>query len=307
VLYSSALVSLGALEHAQKFFERYAPVVANSDNPDLGSIWVGYAELLIQMRKWDELQALAVQLRTLHPTRTILTGYSYFLDGRAALARGRADEAAANFSKCADEPFHVPAAAMHAARSLFLLGHGDLAKRIVEPLEAALANDVEYWQLLFDIEYARKEDETSLLRAAIKARELDPDRLMRQVNYAAALLINRQNPSEAINITLGFYQAYPQSLVAKINHSFALALNNRYTEAADILTKIAPSSLRETELTVYHYCWLEVHYGLRQLDLAAEDLKQINPKLLFPSQVKRVDQVRAEIESARATTFQRSN
>lgn len=295
--YASTLVSLGHTEQAQKLFARYAPVFANSDKPDVGTIWIAYADLLIQTRKWDDLQALAVQLRMLHPARTVLNGYTYFLEGRAVLARGRVDEAMASFKMCADQPFLVPAAGMHAARHLLLLGYADLAERIAEPLEQSLANEAEYWQLRFDIAYALKNDETTLLRAAIKARELDPANLMRQSNYAAALLINRQNPAEAISITFKLFQNQPNSLVARVNHSFAMALNKRYSEAAEILNAIDHSKLTEAESTAYHFCLLEIHFGLGQFDLARQDLSQINPRFLFPSEAKRVEEIRAQIES----------
>lgn len=299
IQFGNALVSLGATDQAEKLFARYAPAFANTDNVDFAAIWVRYAELLVQSRKWDDLQTLAVQLRTLSPIRTTLTGYSYFLEGRAALARGRTEEAAANFRKCVEEPFYVPAAGMHAARGLLLLGHADLADRIIGQLEQFLADDVQYWQLVFDISYALKQDEARLLRAAAKARELEPNKLIYDVNYAAALLICRQNPAEAAKITLSFFQSYPDSLIALVNHCFALALNKRFDEAADILKKVNLGALGGFESTMCHLCWLEIHLGRGELDLAREDFKHIDTKLLFPSQIKWIESVRRQIESGR--------
>ena len=299
IQFSSALISLGATDQAEKLFARYAPAFANTDNVDVAAIWVRYAELLVQSRKWDALQTLAVQLRTLSPIRTMLTGYSYFLEGRAALSRGRTEEAAANFKKCVEEPFYVPAAGMHAASDLLLLGHADFADRIIGQLEQFFANDVRYWQLVFDISYALKQDETRLLRAATRARELDPNKLIYNVNYAAALLICRQNPAEAAKITLSFFQSYPDSIIAVVNHCFALALNKRFDEAADILKKVNLAALGRFESTICHLCWLEIHFGRGELDSARADLKHIDTKLLFPCQVKWIESVRSQIESGR--------
>lgn len=295
VQFSSVLVSLGAADHAQRFFARYAPTYANTDNPDVAAIWVAYADLLLQSRKWDDLRTLAAQLRSLYPVRTELTGYSYFLEGRAFLAAGYAEEARASFQRAADQPFRIPAAGMQTARDLLKLGHADLAEKILRPLEESLAKNVDYWQLLFEIAYSLKQDEALLLRAATKTRELQPNKAIYNVNYAAALLINRQNPAEASKITLTFMQSNPDSLVARVNHCFALAMNRRFDEAASLLSSINPAVLTGLEATVYRLCWLEIHVGQQQKDIVREDLKHIDPKHLFPNQVKWIETVRREL------------
>lgn len=296
--FGNILISLGANDYAQRFFARYVPLFANSDDPEIAVLWVTYADLLIQARKWDELQALATEIRTSGQARTVLAGYSHFIEGRALLAARRPEGALASFQRAAAESFPVPSAGMQTAVNLLRLGYPEFAERVLVSMEKDLGSSAEYWQVLFEAVYALKEDEAMLLRAATKARNLAPDKGICGVNYAAALLINRQAPAEAANLTLAFLKDNPNSLVARVNHCFALAMNRRFTEATAILNTINPAGLDELQSTVFYLCWLEIHAGQTQFDLAREDLKRIDTKHLFPSQVKWIEETRRKLDSA---------
>jgi len=293
----TTLVDLSAFDYAQRFFARYAPALADVDDPETGNLWVSYADLLLQMRKWDDLLALGMRMRTLPRARSMLTGYSYFLEGRALLASGRPEEAQPSFQRAADASFPIPAAGMQVASDLLRLGYPELAEKVLAPLEKNLAGSPRYWETLFEVAYTLKRDEALLLRAATKARALEPQKMAHDINYAAALLVVRQEPDEAAKITLTFLKAHPNSLVARVDHSFALTMNKRFPDAMAILQTINPKALGELESTIYHLCWLEVHFGQKQFDQAKEDLKLIQTKYLFPTQLRWLEDIRQQVDA----------
>jgi hypothetical protein len=294
----AALMQLGCLDYAQQYFARFAPRWGDLDDAEIGNIWVPYADLLIQQRAWDDLRALALRMRTLPRARSLLNGFSYFVEGRALLTLGHPEDALISFRAAAEASFPIPAAGMQAAVNLSRLGYPELAEKILRPLETKLADYAAFWEVLFDVTYALKKDEALMLRAAAKARTLEPQKQSHDINYAAALLIARQQPEEAAKITLVFLQQNPNSLVARVDHAYALTLNRRFPEAATILESINPGALGELEATIYYLCWLEIHMAQDRIAQATQDLKWIRTKYLFPTQLKWFEGVRQRLEAA---------
>jgi hypothetical protein len=119
-------------------------------------------------------------------------------------------------------------------------------------LQAELGGDASYWLTLFAAADALKDCDL-MLHAARQAHAILPTNPSVVNNYAAALLILRQNPDEAVRLTLQLFTQNPASLATKINHSAALLLNERASEAEVILKTVKTNSLNRAQLTVYHF------------------------------------------------------
>jgi predicted Zn-dependent protease len=134
-----------------------------------------------------------------------------------------------------------------------------------------------------------------LLSSATAAYRLRPQDSALANNYAAALLVNRVQSEEAIKVTMQLMAKAPESLAARLNHSLALAHNQRAAEALSLLSDIRIDRLTDGESTVYHMARLESYLGLQQKDQARKVIDRIDPKYLFPSQIQWLEKVRKEI------------
>jgi hypothetical protein len=290
-LLAQAYDSLGLQEHARRFLRRYAPELGDSDAPWAAGLWTLYADLLIQNRQWDELQSLAMQIRLNEKARIPLLAFSHFMEGKALHSLNRRTQALAAFQNAARLPFYNLQMATQAAADLMAMGYPAIAWEILRPLEKSSGNSLPFWQAFFEAAYLNKEED-ALFRAAAKAYELQPASPVSQNNYAAALLIHRQRPDEACKLTLALLGRSPDSLIAKVNHSFALAMNHRTAEAETLLRTANPERLNEQGLTIYYLNWFEVHCAQGQFDRAWDDLAHVNAKYLFPKQAKWLEQTR---------------
>jgi predicted Zn-dependent protease len=138
-------------------------------------------------------------------------------------------------------------------------------------------------------------DADLLLSAATKAYRLRPQDSGLANNFAAALLVNRVQPEEAIKMTMQLMAKAPESAAARINHSMALVQNKRFSEAISNLEDIRLDRLTAGESTAYNLARLESYLGLQQADQARKVIDRIDPKYLFPNQVQWLEKVRQQI------------
>lgn len=289
------LASLDLVDSATRLLRRYAVEYGDSDQPWAAGVWIPYATLLIDHQRWEDLVNMGIELRSLSRAQRLFRAFGHFLEGRGEYGLGRMELADAAFERAASEGFASPPAGLMAGRWLQALGKVDQARRVLGPLEKEFENDRSYWQTMFEIAYVQKKDPVLLLRAAIRMKQLDPTSLPARVNYSAALLINRQFPEEAVEVTFDFYSANPNHLVARVNHSFALAMNQRFAEAAALVENVPTEALDENARTVLYLARFEVHAGLKQYDRAREDLGRIEPQYLFPNQVEWLEGMKARL------------
>ena len=287
-------VMLDMRPYAERFLKRYAQEFASEDNAWSVKIWSLYAELLIENREWDELRLLAAQVRTIEHLQMSLGGFSYFMEGRAAYAQERHREALGAFQEAAKRGFPDPQMGLDAAITLLALGENGLAWDILLPLEGRMQKSVEYWRALFDAAYGKRDGEV-LFRAASRAYQLAPRNPSCMNNYAAAMLIQRQQADLASKLTFELLLANPGSLVAKVNHSFALAMNQRLDEAQSLLRTIDATKLSGVSATVYFLNWFEIHCKLRQFQVAWQDLDRIDTNYLFGAQLQWLQQMKGQL------------
>lgn len=296
-LISETLLKLDMAEAAGEYLAKYQLYFPLSHGSGGAQLWVLRGRVFEQRAQWDQLRSLAMEMRAAAPRREVMGGYSHYLEGKAFTAQGQAEEAAEAFRLAGRTSSSDPDIALAIGLGLVEQKQPQMALRALEPIAAVMKGRLEYWEALFDIAYAIKEDNSLLLEAAARAYELVPESPRHQINYAAALLINRRSPDLATKFTLLFLNENPNSLVAVVNHSFALAQNLRLEEAENLIQRVNPAALGELELTSYHLCWTEILAGRGNLNIerCRPHLEAIQGKYLFPVQQRWLDQIRVQV------------
>lgn len=280
---------LGLHDDAVQLFERLTAQFGNSI-----TFWVAYAGELTSLKRWEPLRQLALKIRSDDDIADQLSGFSHFVEGRAELGLGRVSNAEAAFNKAAEREYTYPVLGRQVASQLVQLGQPAPAKQILLRLEHALENDSSFWLLLFSA--ADRLRETDLLvKAAQRAYQLSPKEPAVINNYAAALLITRQSPQEAIRLTMQFLSDNPNSLHAIVNHSAALLLNDRPKEAEMLLSRVQTNTLTRAQLAIYHLDLFEVYFRLQQFDLAWTISDRIEIQHLYPSQRQWLETTRRQL------------
>ena len=242
-----------------------------------------YGEELIQSERWVELRRLAFQIRGHKQMLDLLGAYSFYLEGRAELGLQRMLSAKGAFERLVDRDVNPPGLGLRIALNLLRLGYVDIALGVLVRLEDALNSDVTYWSTLFRAaDHLKRVD--LMVKAGAKAYRLKPNDLLTVNNYAAALLIERQNTGEAITLTLQLHSWNPRSLIATLNHGTALLLNKRVEEAEALLKNLAGADLSPAQKAQYFLALFELHVCSRRSDLAWAVSELINTDYLYPPQ-----------------------
>jgi hypothetical protein len=283
ILLAEMLAELGLRKEARDCLANHAPRFADSQE-----VWLAYANLLLADQQWDSLVALASQIRQEKALHNALVGYSYYLEGRAELAKQHRVQAQQAFDKSSEYQFGNAVLAAAVAKSLTALGFPQTAKTLLLKYQAQLANNPEYWQAVYQAAASLK-DETLLFGAAKEMFRLSPDSWLARYYYSAALITLRTQPDEAVKLTVQLPAQQPNSTGAKINHCLALALVGRVQEAETALKSIDPSKLKPNEATAYYLGLFQVHVNLRQFDQARQVSSHINREFLFPTEEKWFD------------------
>ena len=285
----SVFISLDMTDHALDFLARYTPEFGYA-----AQLWLIYADLLIDGKRWDDLRTLALRMRKDDSLQDTLAGYSYFLEGRAELAQDRHSLAGEAFAKASRLPFENANLGLLAAINLIRFGFPAEGRDILGNLEKKFESTPDYWNALFLAAHGAKEPEL-MLRAAQKAFELQPGNRIFINNYAAALLYNRERPEEAIKLTLQILSQNPQSVGARINHVLALLLSQRVDEAESLLKTVNPDTLSSLEKTSVHLGWFEIYLRRKNYANARQASQQIERAHLFSPQLKWLEKAEEEI------------
>lgn len=284
----AAWTRLGLYEEGADFIGRQMPALAQGP-----AIWVRAGQLLITGKRWDDLRTLAVALRANYRLKAALGNYSKFLEGVALDGLGRSPEAEAEFKEFAQEVPKDPATAFQSAVLLTRLGYPGPAGVVLHELEKVAGNDLTFWlQLRLTAFEARQAEQ--LLLASEKVFQLQPDDTS-ATNFAAALLMMRERPSEAVQLTLQLYSHAPQSPLARINHALALVQNGRLEEGELLLKTVSPDVLTDSARSVLEFVWFQCHRQAGRVAAARAAAELIDVRHLFPPQVQWLQQARAEL------------
>ena len=276
-LYREWMLGEGSLRVLRRFVPEFA------ESPEL---WLDYADTLVEDRGWDELRRVALQIRVqADGGQDALTPYSYYLEGRAELGSQRLFHAKAAFQKVTEREFQFPKLGLSVGNDLLRLGYAELCLEVLLKLEHRLALDAEYWPILFQAAERLKQSDL-MLRAARQAHQLRPGDAANAQNLAAALLIQRQSPEEAVQLTFRATSRHPHSVPARINHAAALLLNGRTEEASALLKSIDAEKLPRAQRTLYHLNRFEAALKLQRHEEARVIRDAIDPRLLYPPQAR---------------------
>ena len=278
--YTEALVTLGLKTEARDFLRQHAATFG--DVPD---IWVLYGNIAVDGKEWNEVRGIALEIRQRLGLRDSLAGFSQYLEGRAELGLARTNMARLAFDRAAGCEFESAQLALAVGSNLSKIGHAKPAREILLRVKPRFSGNAEYWQALFGAALELK-DSALVLEATSEAYRLVPNDPKTINRYAAALLLNRQRPEEAVKLTLQLVSLYPTSIAAIINHSLALLLNHRTEEARGVLNGIDSTRLLPAEKASYYLAWFEVYYNLGRFDHVTRVGGQIDRKYLFPIQVE---------------------
>lgn len=292
---AEALARLGLRSEAGSLLDKYANLLTPAE-----PIWLTQADLLIENRQWEEARVLALRIRLQPAVCASLGGYSYYLEGRADLAEDRRASAETDFQQCAASEFNNPALALFIAAELDQLGYAAWARDILLKSQKRLATDPVYWRLLFSVAWKLKESDL-VLAAATAAYRLQPADAAAMNNYAAALLLCRQQPEQALVLTLQLIGQNPDSVTAKINHSLALLLNHRPTEADAVLQTVNPQTLAGVAASMHAWARFQACVELEKFDEAVLNGQRIDPRYLFPVQGRWLEQQRRQLPLPAAT------
>lgn len=292
---ADALQALGLKEELVAFLQRH--VIEYGFGPSVWSVavWAAYADVLIEQRQWEALKEAARQMRLVGGNQSVLAGFSLFLEGWVAHVQGSREAARGAFEEAIRLGFPVGRVGLRVAMQLLQLGYADLALETLRPLEDRFGDLVEYWREVFRACYALREDDTLLLRAALRAHELAPESPEWKYNYAAALLITRRRPEQALALTVELLSGEGATPGGRINHAIALALNRRFSEAAEILHQIDPESLNPVQLESWHLAWLEIYHEQKDRVGVRRCLEALAHANLFPTQRRRLEEARVAL------------
>jgi tetratricopeptide (TPR) repeat protein len=284
----AAWMRLGLYDEGVDFIRKQMPAFAQSP-----AIWVRAGHLLITGKRWDDLRILALELRSNFRLKAVLGSYSLFLEGVANHGLGRQQEAEENFNEFAKELPRDPAVTFQAAVQLTRLGYPGPAAVVLHQLEKVAGNDLTFWRQLQLTAFEGRQAE-QLLAASEKVHQLHPDDAS-ATNLAAALMMMRERPSEAVQLTLQVYTHAPQSRMARVNHALALVQNGRVEEGEQLLKTVSPQDLTDSARSMLQFVWFQCHLRAGRTAEARAAAELIDVRHLFPPQVQWLQQARAEL------------
>lgn len=270
--------ALGLWERADRRLQEAAA------NPALrADMAVRQARFLIGAQHWDELRQLALMIRSEPVFRIRLEAYGAYLEGLVAWREQRASEAEASFAEVAKQGISDPPLALEVAEGMLSMNAPASAEALLAPLLSKELADPKYWHLLMRCALVQRSEDL-LWETTSKLILLDPKNPIVVNNYAAALLIFRRLPEQAIQYTLQMLQAHPNVPDAVMNHAGALMINGRLTEAAAQLDRVNPLGLDPRQLAEYHLWRCDLYRRLGQTEKAESHQRKIDETLLWPAQ-----------------------
>lgn len=286
---ADAYFNLGLLDASRELLKKTAGSFAHAPE-----VWLAYAAVLEHMQDWAAMRAIALQIRGEPASRDTLWGYAYYLEGRAELAEKRLSSAERAFDKAVESSYEIPPLGFAVARELTKLRYANVAMQLFKALENNFQNDLVFWETFFDAAFA-SQNAAEVLRASERCYKLQPRDVNIHNRYAAALLVNRSKPEEVIKLTIQLVANFPNSLAAKINHAFALLLNQRTSEALALLQTFKPEALSPAERSDYHLALFEAYHNLARWDEAQNAAAKIAKQTLFAPQRKWLEEKMSQI------------
>ncbi len=245
-------------------------------------IWTALADLLIQTQNWDELAALALELRTSR-LREGYAGWSLYLEGMADHHRNRTIDAADQLAAAATNSFQDPLLAFSSAAQMRRLGYPGPSTMLLKSLQSRYADSTTFWAFLQRSAYEARQGEI-ILESSEQLYLMQPTNAVAANNFAAALLTKRVRSEEALKITEGLYRRFSRNPAVRINQASALVRNARLDEALPILQSLDGAEMSESEKTFTRLAWFEYYEARGEVDRALAEAKKVEKRFLFQDQ-----------------------
>jgi predicted Zn-dependent protease len=274
-----AFHALKATEESIELIEEY-----NSKFSFNSNIWILFADIFIESEEWERLYGLALRGRGDVPDSAELIAYSHFLQGLANYKLDKPVAASRSIEELDQLKFKDFNLLMKIAHGLNSIGYTEMSQALLLDTESDTPKTLNYWIELISASAGNKDSEF-FLKATKEAYQLNSERKDLVNNYAAALLITRQRPEEAISLTWTLLNAAPESYAFKINHASALLQNQRLDEAEEIFqTMDSERIIGSAIVSNFHYVRADLMFNLGNYTAAAESAAQVDEKHLFDAQ-----------------------
>jgi len=257
-------------------------------------IWTALADLLIDTRNWDELTALALELRTSR-LREGYAGWSMFLEGVSDHHRSRIANAADQFTAAATNGFQDPLLAFSSAAQMRRLGYPGPSTMLLKSLQSRFADSATFWAFLQRSAYEARQGDI-ILEASEQLHLMQPTNAVAANNFAAALLTKRVRSDEALKITEGLYRRFARNPAVRINQASALVRNGRLDEALPVLQSLEGVELSESEQTFARLAWFEYYDARGETEKALAEGKKVEKRFLFQDQQEWLSGRMAELD-----------
>lgn len=287
---------LEMLDEAEQLARRYL-----NDPPWLLEGALVRTDLLIRLRRWEELRQLAYRLRLFPTIMNALGGFSAFIEGVAQWHEGYRADAERSFEAAAQTGFPDTKTALRVAENMIRLGAAKHALTILnQPNVLALTNSPAYLGLRMQAA-GQLRNAQEMYEAASALFQLAPNNPVAMNDYAAALLLLRTNVEKAVVQTFRLTQLFTNSPAIKLNHVIALTMNRRFDEADALLAEISPEDMRSAPHQAQYYLAvyeLRLHQGRKaEARAALNELRRVGTAELFPVQVQWLESTLPELEA----------
>ncbi len=290
-MFAEAYIRLGLRDLAFRFLQRYS-----IDYGSYEGVWFTQAQILISEERWDDLFFLAVSIRDSENPSDYLNAYSYYLEGRAEIERGRRPAAQTAFRALKRFSLSGSRMGLHIATNLMEWKFFQEARDVLIDIKELYGDKLVFWELLFQAanEIGSSRD---LLLASESIHRIRPNDFAAKNNFAAMLLSLRIRPDEAITLTFQIMNQDPGNVSGLINHAHALLLNQRVEEAASLLNGVNAKPLIEPLKHGYYLAWFEIEYIRGRLAEANEYREKIVQKYLLPGDRDRFQEIIRGLDS----------
>lgn len=247
-------------------------------------IWVRMGELLAAGKLWESMRSMAMEVRQDERLKEVLGNYGGFLMGIAEHGLGHLGMAKDAFDQFVALPPPNPMISFQSAVTLNRLGYPEAAAVLLKRLESVAGNDLAFWKQVQLAAFESRQAEL-LLAACEKVHAMAPDTVSMS-NLAAALLMMRERPADAVQLTLDVIDRAPNSRIAQVNHALALVQNGRTADSERILRSVSATGMSDGDRTMLAFSWFQCHLQAGRANEAVTVAEKVDLRHLFPPQVR---------------------
>ncbi len=282
---ATALLTLNLAPEAVKLLES----AAVARHRDMG-LWMLRAGALRALGRWEDLGMFATDLLQRRGAGRDALALGMVLRAASESKLGQPDLARAAVRTLVDSAEVDGGMLVRMAGWLAETGLREEALALMRRAEAAMSGNPSYWaqRTLLAGGCGNMDDMVESSRRALGFAPADP-RLRN--NHAAALIAARQEPAEAVLLTLQNVQQFPLEPKYRVNHALALLANDRVAEARKALDEVATAAMPPEQEASLHLAWTELLVLEGKMAEARQRMARINRSLLLPFQEARLDEI----------------